>query len=162
MAKGKGKGKSASSRSTALAPVAPLAPVAASEGGAVTTAALLAQFRPVRSVILPALNLGVGQPRVLYIKDAMRVSTVKADPKKKGEEAREKPATVCTVADMQTGEEFTLLVPAVMEGNLREAYPQDGYVGKAFLCEKKPKRAGKRYFDFALIEVAIQTTAANE
>lgn len=156
----KGNRKSARSNSTAVAPVAPQSAPVASEGRSAVAAALLAKFRPVRSVILPALNLGIGEPRVLYIKDAMRVSTVKADPKKKGEEAREKPATVCTVADMQTGEEFTLLVPAVMEGNLREAYPDDGYIHKAFYCEKKPKRPGKRYFDFALVEVAIQTTAA--
>lgn len=102
-----------------------------------------------RQVIMPTLNLKVGEPRVLYCVEAMRESTYKeTDPKKE----KEKPATIMPVGDVMDGTAYTLLVPAVLESSIREAYPQDSYVGKMFYMEKLPKRAGKRYFDFRLLE----------
>lgn len=135
-----------------------------SKGGAVSNtaprqpapAALPEGFKVKRQVILPSLSLQEGVARTLTILEAMRVSTVKAArPRAKGEkdDGPQKPATVCPVVDVTTGENFTLIVPAVMEGNLRENYPDDGYVGKTFYVQKKPKRPGKRYFDLELSEV---------
>lgn len=103
-----------------------------------------------RQVIMPTLNLQIGQPRVLKVLDAMRQSLYKdPDPKK----VKEKPATICGVVDTQTGEAMLLLVPSVCESSLRESYPDDDYVDKTFYMEKLPKRPGKRYFDFRLLEV---------
>ena len=117
---------------------------------------LLARYKVKRQVILPTLNLAVGFPRVLKILEAMHVSTI-SDPKaaEKAGKAGEKmePATVCPVTDIETGEQFNLLVPAVLRGNIEEKYPDAAYVGAAFYVEKLPKRPGKRYFDFKLIEV---------
>lgn len=123
------------------------------------TAAPAAQPHPVRlppgmsvkrQVIQPVLNLQVGQPRTLKILNALRESTYRnPDPKKQ----KDKPATIASVVDVQTGETAMLICPAVLAGNLREQYPKDSYVGKTFYMEKLPKRPGKRYFDFSLVEV---------
>lgn len=103
-----------------------------------------------RRVIQTVLNLQVGQPRTLKILDALRESSYRnPDPKKQ----KDKPATICGVVDVQTGETATLICPAVLAGNLRESYPKDAYVGKTFYMEKLAKRPGKRYFDFTLVEV---------
>lgn len=123
--------------------------------------ALPSGFRVKRQVILPSLSLKENEPRTLKIMDAMRVSTVKAEtgkPRKgaDGETLPQKPATVCPVTDVTTGEQFTLIVPAVMEGNLKENYPGDSYVGLTFFVMKKPKRPGKRYFDFEISEVEAE------
>jgi hypothetical protein len=74
------------------------------------------------------------------------------DPKK----AKEKPATVVPVGDVETGEAMNLLVPSVMESALSESYPNDDYVGKVFMVCKMPKRPGKRYFDIKLVEVEAE------
>lgn len=117
-------------------------------------------FTTKRQVILPVLSLQVDQPRIVKFLEAMRISAVKASPESaarakaegKGDQ-KEKPATVAPVVDMQTGENLTLIVPAVLEANLKEQYPDDGYVGKGFYVMKKAKRPGKRYFDFEISEV---------
>jgi hypothetical protein len=109
-----------------------------------------------RAVIVPTLNLKVGEPRVLLFVDEMRVSTyVDPDPKK----AKEKPATVAMVGDVQTGEQFLLLVPSVLESSLKETYPDNGYKGLTFYVEKLPKRPSKRYFDFKCVEVEVDADA---
>lgn len=125
-------------------------------GAAVTPANVAAGYKVKRQVILPSLSLKEGEARTLKILEAMRVSTVKSERKRaKGEkdDGPQKPATVCPVVDVASGENYTLIVPAVMEGNLRENYPDDAYVGKVFYVLKKPKRPGKRYFDLELSEV---------
>jgi hypothetical protein len=110
---------------------------------------LPAGFTAKRNVILPTLSLQVGQPRVLRFNDAMRQSTINdPDPKKKM-----KPATICGVTDVQSKENYNMIVPAVLESSLKEGYKDDAYVGLTFYVLKKPKRPGKRYFDFELTEV---------
>lgn len=103
-----------------------------------------------RQVILPTLSLQVNVPKTLIATAAMYVSTyTDPDPKK----AKEKPATVLPVGDVETGEAMNLLVPAVMESALNESYPDQEYIGKVFMVCKMPKRPGKRYFDIKLVEV---------
>lgn len=115
---------------------------------------LPAGFTAKRQVILPTLNLKPGEPRVLLLTQPMAVSTyVEKDEAKK----KEKPATVCAVGDVTDGMAYNLLVPAVLESTLREAYPNDSYVGLTFYMEKLPKRPGKRYFDFKLVEAEATT-----
>lgn len=130
----------------------------APESTAVTTPAIatpsgIAGFKIAKRVTMPTLNLKVNEPKILRIDDAFRVSTYKdPDPAK----AKEKPATICTATDMQTGEVALLLVPEVMHKNLTEQYPNDTYVGKIFGLQKLPKRPGKRYFDFEIAELVAE------
>lgn len=131
---------------------------------------LPAGFKVSRQVTVPSLVLKeVGKPHILKIMDKMRISTyVDPDPKKK----KEKPATICGVTNMETGEVAQLLVPSVMEANLRRDYDAvvkvegegreakivedsgtHAYVGKVFRVENLGKRPGKRYFDFSILEL---------
>jgi len=130
------------------------APVPAPAAGAVVSVnqELPAGIKVKRAVIVPTLNLSVGIPRYLVIIDPMRESKITdPDPKK----AKDKPATICQVGDVTTGEIFVLLVPEVLKGNLEREYPDAGYVGKAFQFTKLPKRPGKRYFDFQCMEIEV-------
>lgn len=107
-----------------------------------------------RQVTMPSLVMKTpGEVRYLAIRDAMRVSNIKDKPDAHGK--TRDPATVCTVVDIQTGENFTWLVPAVCKGNFNEVYPGDSYVGLAFRVENRGKREGKRYTDFSLDEIAL-------
>lgn len=130
-------------------------------------------FKVKRQITVPSLVLKeVGKPHILKIMDRMRISTyVDPDPKKK----KEKPATICAVTNMETGEVAQLLVPSVMEANLRRDYDamvkvegegketrivEDNgahtYVDKVFRVENLGKRPGKRYFDFSIFEVEAE------
>lgn len=132
----------------------PAAPAPA-EGGEVANhesrmAALMSRFSVKKHVTLPTLNPGVDQPYVLRFDEAIRQSTyVDPDPKK----AKEKPADIASVTDMETGAIYQLLVPAVLKANLEEQYPDGAYVGLMFAVMKLPKRPGKRYFDWNIVEV---------
>jgi hypothetical protein len=112
-----------------------------------------AGFKVKKQVILPTLSLQVNAPKTLVITGPMYQSTyTDPDPKK----AKEKPATVVPVGDVETGEAMNLLVPSVMESALNEGYPGGDYVGKTFMVCKMPKRPGKRYFDIKLVEVEAE------
>lgn len=112
-----------------------------------------------RRLTMPSLVLKVpGVARVLAIADPMRVSSVPG--KKNAEGVQEKPATVCTVGDVETGEQFTLLVPAVLKSTLERDYPDDSYVGKSFYIRNEGKREGKRHIDFTIAEVDVSELSA--
>lgn len=126
------------SKQTAIAPIS------------ANPATVAAGFRVKRNVILPTLSPQVNQPLILRIDDEIRTSTyVDPDPKK----AKEKPADICSVTDMQTGVQSILLVPAVMKSAFDRDYSDGSYVGKVFGVQKLPKRPGKRYFDVQLVEL---------
>lgn len=122
-------------------------------------AAFMSKVKVKQRVTMPTLSLSVDVGYFLRIDSPMKKSTfVDPNPKK----AKEEPATVCSITDMMTQREMLLLVPTVMEKNLRETYPDnaetgevDTYVGKIFAVKKLPQRAGKRYFDLELAEVEI-------
>lgn len=108
------------------------------------------RFRIAKRVTLPTLNPGVNKPLILRIEDAFRVSDyVNPDPKK----ANEKPATVCTVTELDTGVVSLWLVAEVAHKNIEAMYPDKDYIGRIFGIQKLPKRPGKRYFDFEVVEL---------
>ena len=113
--------------------------------------------RLVRRVTMPTVNPGINEPYFLKILDAFRVSTyVNPDPKK----ASEKPATICSVCNMATGEIALWLVGEVCVKNLEEQYPDAGYVNRIFAVQKLPKRPTKRYHDWEIAEVEEEQVGA--
>lgn len=117
----------------------------------------IAGFKVIKRVTLPTFSLKENEPKVLRIDDAMRESKyIDPDPKK----AKEKPATICSITDMQTGGVAILLIPEVMKRNLNEAYPGDTYVNRVFGIQKLSKRPGKRYFDLEIAELEAEAEAA--
>ena len=106
----------------------------------------------VRRLTMPALVLKeVGKAYFLAVADAMRESSVPG--KKNADGVAEKPATVCTVGDVTTGEQFTLLVPSVVKSTWERDYPNGDYVGKSFYIRNEGKREGKRHIDFTVAEI---------
>lgn len=110
-----------------------------------------------RVVTVPSLVIKeTGQVEMVQIQSAIRVSKV-VDTKQKRE-----PANICDVAKIETGEQFILLLPKVVESNLLRDYPgvnEDGtpeYVGRAFYIENLGKRTeAQRYNDFRIAEIEL-------
>lgn len=109
-----------------------------------------ASFKVAKRITMPTLNPGVNQPMALRIMDEFRQSTYRSP-----EAKNEKPATVCTVTDMETGQIALWLVSEVAYKNISEQYPDASYVGRIFGVQKLPKRPGKRYFDFEIAELEM-------
>ena len=127
-------------------------------------------FKVKRTITMPTLVMkDASAARILRFDSRMELSTyIDPDPKK----AKEKPATVSNVTDVQTGEIFKFLVPSVVEANLRRDYDAEvkisgegktakitedkgehNYVGLSFQIQCMGKRPGKRYRDFSIVEV---------
>lgn len=102
-------------------------------------------FKMKRLVTLPLLKHAAGETRFIQIETAFYVG--KQVDEKKGA------ATLCTVIDLTTGEEMTYIVAAVLQKNLEEQYPKDGYVGKSFAVAKYAPPDGKRYSLFNIAEI---------
>ena len=66
---------------------------------------------------------------------------------------KEKPADVCHVTNLETGEEQMLLCPAVFKSTMEQEYTDAAYVGKSFAITNKGKREGKRHVDYAITEL---------
>ena len=110
--------------------------------------------RSVRSVILPVLRKVDNVPLYVEFVSAMRTSTVKARVSKdKDGEKSMKPATVAEVINLETGEHANLICNTVLESNLTETYPGEGYVGKQFKIIQYEKAEGKRYKTFEITEI---------
>lgn len=122
-------------------------------------------FKVKRQITLPTLSMKTpSQAKILRFDEAMKVSTyVDPDPTK----AKEKPATIAMVTDMENGQIFQFIVPSVVQANLERDYCETkkdkegkvvevlkaNYVGLIFRIENLGKRPGKRYWDFSIFEV---------
>lgn len=119
----------------------------------ISNVSLPAGFKVVKQITLPSLAIKkAGDSKILKIMDVMRISKV-VD--KSAEGKKREPATICTVTDMETGELFTFIVPAVVKKNLQETYENDSYVDRIFQITNKGKRnEAQKYYDFQLLEVS--------
>jgi len=122
--------------------------------------ALPAGIKVTKRITLPSLTIKENQRRFLHLVDQMRISQVKQKPAADG--TTPKPATVCTAGDVETGEMFIFIVPAVVMENLQRDYPEHSYVGKSFMIWNKGKRKeGQRYNDFEIAEVDVSELTAS-
>ncbi len=123
---------------------------------AVSAAKVPEGFKAKRVVTLPTIVIKeAGTARILKIVDAFRVSKVEGKPMADG--TKQKPATVCTATDMQTGEMGIFIVSAVVQSNLERDYPEESYVGKAFHISNLGKRKDtQKYNDFSITEVEAE------
>ncbi len=158
MAKPDKSGKPAAPKSSSTAVANP----AATPPAPVVAAPMPAGIKVTRNIALPVLNLKPNETRYLAFASKMRVSDyVDPNPKKDaaGKVIEKKAATIAEVGDVTTGEAFLLLVPAVVEANIKRSYPDDSYVGCAFSLTKLPKRPGKSYFDFQILQIEVDAAA---
>ena len=98
---------------------------------------------------LPVLTFVVGVTRGVRIDEPMYIGK---EIKKDGAQG-DKPATLANCTNLEDGTPCMIVVPAVVQGNFDEHYPDAAYVGKSFAIEKRAKRDGKRYFDYMIAEV---------
>lgn len=74
--------------------------------------------------------------QTLYIRINAAIFTGK---QLKGDKSNKKPAQLCGVTNLETGEAGQIVVPTVMESTLNEEYPDNAYVGKCFSITKGEK-----------------------
>lgn len=108
------------------------------------------KYKVLRNVTMPSVKLEMETP--YYLKATGAYFTGRAQKAGKNGEVME-PATVLPVVNIETGEVGQLILGSVLKGLLDEAYPAEGYVGKAFRIVKHEKRPGKRYFTYSLDEI---------
>lgn len=115
-------------------------------------------FTPVTKKVLtrPLLKFSTGITHHVLFQGAMFIGKEMkpgADGKKK------EPATLADVVDLETGEVAQMIVNAVVKSVLTEAYPADTYVGRAFSITKQPRKEGKAYDPFNVVEIEVPADA---
>lgn len=107
------------------------------------------QYEIVQDVVLPILTMPVGETRGFQITGPMfEGKEIKEDGK-----AKRGKATLANVVNLVDGQRMQIVIPTVLEANLRENYPEDGYVGRSFMVRNMGKRPGKEYNDMQISEV---------
>lgn len=94
------------------------------------------QFKRTKQVTLPVLKMKPGVERFVKLTEAIRTGKKVSDTMQAAE--------VCPAIDLVTGQRGLLIVPFVMQQDLKEHYPENSYVGKCFgvMFTRIP---GKRY-----------------
>lgn len=106
-----------------------------------------------RKITLPTLVMKeIGKTHLIRFENPITLSTVDTG-KVDADGKKEKPANVAHVIDLDSGEEMTLLVPALVQANLERDYEGEGYVGKSFMFTNNGKREGKRYVVYTIAEI---------
>ncbi len=75
------------------------------------------------------------------------------------EDSKDKPATLCSVVNLETGEEGQIVVPAMIKSKLEEyGDGDDGYIGRGFEVENLGKKKGKTrtYNDYRMVELDLE------
>lgn len=117
---------------------------------AVPVASRDSKFKVLRNVTMPTLKMQLETP--IYVKFTAPHFIGRTQKPKAGEEAQ-KPATVISCVNLETGEVCQLVLGAALVSVLDEMYPNDTYVGRSFRIVKHPKVEGKRYFTYSVDEV---------
>lgn len=111
---------------------------------------------------MPTLNLPEGVTRGIEFLCEMFEGQ---DISEKTGKPKRQPAILTRVRELSTGQEFNMVVPAIIVGELERHYcdvtDKDGvrtveghrYVGKPFAIQKSHQRAGKAYFDYRFAEL---------
>ena len=112
-------------------------------------------FELVQDVVLPILQMPVGVTRGVQITGPLFEGK---EIKDNGKASRGK-ATLANVINLADNQRMQIVVPTVLEANLREAYPDDSYVNKLFVIRNMGKRQGKEYNDMQISEIAPKADA---
>ena len=129
-------------------------------------------FVKVRSVTRPLLKMDDVGGKAIYVtvqsavKDAKPQSGGKTEaPLLENGQPNPKymaPPRLLDVLNLETGEEMTIIANKVLETELQETYPGDGYVGKSFEIVKHKSDAGKRYATFGIAEIQLAEPEVEE
>lgn len=115
----------------------------------------MTRFKKVRNVNLPIIKVNAGKEA--YFTATKPMYKGKKLEGKPGEEDKE-PVDLLDVVDLESGEEGTIVVAKVLGEILNDEYPSAGYVDKSFSILKHPKRDGKKYHQYTVCEIEVETT----
>lgn len=106
-------------------------------------------FKVKGAVTLPVIKLAAGVQRFVHFDGPMHIGK---DTGQVMNGKKMEPATVANVTDLETGEQGVLICATVLAGELRNAYPDDSYVGKGFAVTliKVPE---KKYNMYEILEI---------
>lgn len=107
-------------------------------------------YKVKKKITLPLLKQVAGQSVAIQFESPIYVGK---DIKTKEGAAKEKPADLANIINLETGEEMVYIVSAVVKGNLDDLYPAEAIVGKCFAILKGTKVEGKRYNDYTVVEL---------
>lgn len=128
----------------------------AADGSAVAAnnAAGFAFVPKVKKILtLPLLKMKIGEP--VYVKFTAPTFVGKKIAEEPGKVAKE-PPIMANVINLPTGEMVQIMLGSVLQGILRDEYPNDSYVGKSFmlqLAEQKRGRLGGNYNTYKVAEL---------
>lgn len=116
------------------------------------------KVKVIKKVTRPLLKWTVDVPRyVTFLSEIYKGKDVKGT--KEG--AVMEPADLVEVRNLEDGEEYQMIVGAVLHANLREAYKDKSYVGKHFMLVQR-KIEGKKYKGYEITEIALDGEDGNE
>ncbi len=111
-------------------------------------------FKPVviKHVTMPTLKLLPDVPA--YVKITEKIFEGKSQPAK-GDEPAKKPPMIFNVINLESGEVCQMVAGTVVQREIQDNYPKDGYVNKCFMIVKgKKKGTGDRgYFTYEIAEI---------
>jgi hypothetical protein len=119
----------------------------------------MSRVKVVKSVTLPILKQADGVPYYVRVTGAIFLGK---QLKGEGEEAKQEPAHLMNITNLETGEDMQMIANTVMKSSLEEEYPENGYVGKCFQIERKAAGAGKRYKAYSIQEIEITEDEVTE
>ena len=101
-------------------------------------------------ITLPLIKPQIDVPIYVHIVEKMFVGK---DIKQSIGGKKMEPATLCNCVNMETGEVAQIIIPAVLHGIFDDEYPEDSYVGCAFMITKHSKIKDKNYHPFSVAEI---------
>lgn len=112
------------------------------------------KFARKAAVTLPTISFKDGNSMHRFLQITGKIYEGK--PVKKSGDKADKPADLCEVVDMETGEQALFIVPTVVKSNLEEKYAAGAYVGKGFEIICHGTKEGKRYKTYSIYEVEVK------
>ena len=117
------------------------------------------KFKVKKHVTLPLLKMEADKPCFVTILEPIYKAKAIAPGRKAADgKPQMEPPELMNVTNLENGHEYQMIVNTVLGSNLRDAYPNDTYVGKSFLLERR-QIAGKRYASFDITEIELATEA---
>jgi hypothetical protein len=114
-----------------------------------------------RRVTRTVISQKDGEPLFVLFQEPAYTSDVK---QKKGNKDMD-PARCANVINLETGEEHILIMNTVLESELNKAYPDNGYVGRAYAITRSTPEQGegdRRYKVYKIIELRKKKTEPNQ
>lgn len=122
------------------------------------------QFKVKKHVTVPVLKIpDNGAPIYVRVNEAIHTAkdnTGRMPATPKEGEVKRKPPQLMQVTNLETGEIAQIVAGTVLESELKENYPGDGYVGKCFEIKKFKASGTKAYALYQVAEIEVEEESA--